>query len=210
MDFSLIFKDLRRSCKLNQVDFAKKLGISRSTIAQIESKNNKPSRDVILRILDLCDVSDDLRKKFNEYANSDKSVSVQDLESSVVILNERIPDFNKQTVWETYMKLVTNKKIILCQCILLKEIHSYEFNEEQKVRLRKLETAISYLSNLAFGRIKFNESIFNNVISDLQVSNELIEEFSNLVLPYYFTRIRNFNDLFHPKEYKEDDMDIVF
>jgi transcriptional regulator with XRE-family HTH domain len=77
MDFSLIFKDLRRAKKLTQIDFAKKLAVSRSTIAQIETSINKPSRETILRILEIFDVPDNLRRQLEEYADGNISLHVE-------------------------------------------------------------------------------------------------------------------------------------
>jgi transcriptional regulator with XRE-family HTH domain len=95
MDFSLIFEDLRKQRKLTQIDFAKKLSISRSSVAQIESSNSKPSREVILRILEGFDISEDLKKKFEEYAGGNKSVLIENINSPKPALNERIPEYNE-------------------------------------------------------------------------------------------------------------------
>lgn len=210
MNFPLIFKNLRREKKLTQINFAKKLAISRSTIAQIESSNVKPSREVILRILEGFDISDDLKVKFEEYANGNKSAFIENVNNSEPIINERIPEYNKDIVWEAYIKLVANKKIIMCQCILLKQAHNYEFASEVRNKLKNIETAISYLSQLVFGRLKFRDYVFKNFQSVLYMSDELIEEFSNALLFNYKNRIRDFEDLFYPTEYKDDEFDITF
>jgi len=210
MDFSLIFKDLRRSKKLTQIDFAKKLAISRSTIAQIESSHAKPSREVILRILESFDVSEDLRVKFEEYANGNKPAFIENANSPEPLINERIPEYNKEIAWETYIKLVANKKIIMCQCILLKETHNYEFTSDERNKLTNIETGISYLSQLVLGRLKFRDYVFKNFQSVLYMSDELIEEFSNALLFNYKNRIRDFKDLFYTTEYKDDEFDITF
>lgn len=210
MDFSLIFKDLRRLKKLTQIDFAKKLAISRSTIAQIESSHTKPSREVILRILEVFDVSEDLRVKFEEYANGNKSALIENSNNPVLAINDRIPEYNKEVVWKTYMKLVTNKKIILCQCVLLKENYNYEFTTEERNKLIRIETSISYLSQLALGHLQFREHVFKNFQSELTMSDELIEEFSNYLLFKLKGTIRNFKDLFSPAEYKDDEFDTSF
>jgi transcriptional regulator with XRE-family HTH domain len=203
MDFSLIFKDLRRAKKLTQIDFAKKLAVSRSTIAQIETSINKPSRETILRILEIFDVPDNLRRQLEEYADGNVSLHVEG--KDVTDVNDRIPDYSKETVWETYGRLATNKKIILCLGILLKETQSYEFTADEKSRLLRIDTAISYMESLAFGRIQFRERLFNKVNADLKASDEFIDEFSNLVLPNYKNRIRDFKDLFYSNTYENED-----
>jgi hypothetical protein len=80
---------------------------------------------------------------------------------------------------------VTNKKIILLQCILLKETHNYEFTSDERKKLSRIEVSISYLSQLALGRLQFREHVFQNFCSELLMSDELIEEFSNALLFNY-------------------------
>jgi hypothetical protein len=89
--------------------------------------------------------------------------------------------------------------------ILLKETQSYEFTADEKSRLLRIDTAISYMESLAFGRIQFRERLFNKVNADLKASDEFIDEFSNLVLPNYKNRIRDFKDLFYSNTYENED-----
>jgi transcriptional regulator with XRE-family HTH domain len=203
MNFSLIFKDLRREKKITQLDFANKLSVSRSAIAQIESSNNNPSRDLVLKLLEVFDVSSNLRQELERYIKGDKGMSKEEVNYGDLSKNDKDIVYNKGDVWSSYAKLVENKKNILCLCIFLKEVHSYEFNEEEKSELRKVEFAIGYLDNYILGRVQVHDRLFKRVLADLQDSNDLIEYFSNKILPHYSTRIRDFEDLYIPKEYED-------
>lgn len=203
MEFSLIFKSLRKSERLTQLEFADKLSVSRSAIAQIESDNNKPSKDLILKILEVFTVSNDLKREFERFIYGDKAASVK---LDDVAYNENIY-YHEGDVWNSYLSLVKNKKIILCLCILLKEVNGIEINEDTQNKLYRIDKSISYSSNFAHGRIQFRERLFKKVISDLKTSTELIEDFTNMLLPEYSNRIRDFIDLFIPNKYEEDEED---
>jgi transcriptional regulator with XRE-family HTH domain len=194
MNFSEIFKKLRRIEKLTQMELADKLSLSRSAIAQIENGNNNPSTDVIIRMLKVFDLPDDLKKDLDEHVSGNRSISEEEKDDSYIPDGEENISYNKEQLWDTYVNLVKNKKNILCLCILLKE-NKYEFSVDERNKLLKIETAISYLGNLVFGRIRFREYIFKKVISDLRTSNELIEDFTNTLLPFYSNTITDFKDI---------------
>jgi transcriptional regulator with XRE-family HTH domain len=194
MNFSEIFKKLRGIEKLTQMEFADKLSLSRSAIAQIENGNNNPSTDVIIRMLKVFDLPDDLKKDLDEHVSGNRSISEEEKDDSYIPDGEENISYNKEQLWDTYVNLVKNKKNILCLCILLKE-NKYEFSVDERNKLLKIETAISYLGNLVFGRIRFREYIFKKVISDLRTSNELIEDFTNTLLPSYSNTITDFKDI---------------
>lgn len=50
--FILKFKEIRKNLSLTQVQFANKLDVSRSAIAQIEMGKNTPTTDLLLKIID--------------------------------------------------------------------------------------------------------------------------------------------------------------
>ena len=210
MNYSLIFKDLRRKEKLTQNDFANKLNVSRSAIAQIESANNNPSRDLILRILEVFEVADDLRNEINESISGFKAVT-EEVENAVDLSqNNRKSIYSKESRVETYDKLIKNKKIILCLCILIEEHDEIELTESIRKRLNKIETSISLLTNYVHARKSYLDKAFTETVSDLMDSYKLIDEITFLILPHYSNRIRDFKDLFHAKEYKDEDEDISF
>lgn len=206
MNYSLIFKDLRRKEKLTQNDFANKLNVSRSAIAQIESANNNPSRDLILRILEVFDVADDLRNEINESISGFKAVT-EEVENAVDLSqNNRKSIYSKESRVETYDKLIINKKIILCLCILIEKHDEIELTESIRKRLNKIETSISLLTNYVHARKSYLDKAFTETVSDLMDSDKLIDEITYLILPHYSNRIRDFKDLFHTKEYKDEDI----
>lgn len=198
IDFKLVFKTIRKNNNLTQIDFADKLSVSRSAIAQIESSNNNPSKELVLKLLEVFDVSDELRKDLEMFARSGKTVVREDITTELA--------YTKGDVWGNYVKLVENKKNILCLCIFLKEVYNYDFTVEEKNELTRVEFAIGYLDNFVLGRIQFREHVFKKVIADLKASSDLIEYFSNKILPNYSKSIRNFEDLYNPKTYTDDDL----
>ena len=129
MDYSLIFKDLRRKEKLTQNDFANKLNVSRSAIAQIESANNNPSRDLILKIVEMFDVPEDLKNEINESINVPKAVTKESKNAVDLLQNNRKSIYSQHNLHETYFELIKNKKIILCLCVLLMEHDPLKLNE---------------------------------------------------------------------------------
>lgn len=203
MEFSLIFKGLRKAERMTQIEFADKLSVSRSAIAQIENKNNKPSKDLILKLLDVFDVSSNLKKEFERFVYGDKAASVK---LDDISYDENIY-YHEGDVWNSYLNLVKNKKVILCLCILLKEANDYEISEEMQNKLFRIDKSIAYSSNFAYGRIQFREKLFKKVINDVTTSGELIEEITNILLPKYSKRIHDFKDLFIPKQYEEEEED---
>jgi transcriptional regulator with XRE-family HTH domain len=210
MNYSLIFKDLRRKEKLTQNDFANKLNVSRSAIAQIESANNNPSRDLVLRILEVFEVADELRNEINESISGFKAVT-KEVENAVDLSeNNRKSIYSQHNLHETYFKLIRNKKIILCLCVLLKQNDPNKLTENHRIRLNKIETSISLLTNYVHARKSYLEKAFTVTVSDLDDSNILIQEFTDLVLPHYSNKIRDFKDLFYDKEYEDEDEDNSF
>ena len=210
MNYSLIFKDLRRKEKLTQNDFANKLNVSRSAIAQIESDNNNPSRDLILRFLEVFEVADDLRNEINESITGFKAVSKEGENTIDLSRNDKKSIYSQDNLFDTYRKLIINKKIILCLCVLLKEHNKQKLIENERSRLNKIENSISLLTNYVHARKSYLDKAFTITVSDLDDSNILIQEFTDLVLPHYSNRIRDFKDLFYDKEYKDDDEDNSF
>jgi transcriptional regulator with XRE-family HTH domain len=210
MNYSLIFKDLRRKEKLTQLDFANKLNVSRSAIAQIESSNNNPSRDLILRFLEVFEVADDLRNEINESITGFKTVSKEGENTVDLSRNDKKSIYSQDNLFDTYRKLIKNKKIILCLCVLLKEHNKQKLIENERSRLNKIENSINLLNNYIFARKRYLENAFTVAVSDLNDSYNLIDEFTTVVLPHYSNRIRDFRDLFDPKEYNDDDVDNSF
>lgn len=95
MNYALIFKDLRRKEKLTQNDFANKLNVSRSAIAQIESANNNPSRDLILKVVEMFDLSEDLKREINEAVNGFKAVTNESENTVDLLLDNKKSIYSK-------------------------------------------------------------------------------------------------------------------
>ena len=58
-DFRNVFKQLRLSSGLTQLDIANKLGISKSTVSMYENGNREPDFDILERIADFFNVDTD-------------------------------------------------------------------------------------------------------------------------------------------------------
>lgn len=74
-----IIKDLRRSKKLSQTEFAKIVGVSQTTVTAWETGKAEPSSSAITRIADYFDVSTDYLlgrpEKSNDDENKDKELN---------------------------------------------------------------------------------------------------------------------------------------
>ncbi len=66
-------KDLRRSKKLSQTDFAKIVGVSQTTVTAWETGKAEPSSSAITRIADYFDVSTDYLLGRPEKSNNDEN-----------------------------------------------------------------------------------------------------------------------------------------
>ena len=66
-------KDLRRSKKLSQTDFAKIVGVSQTTVTDWETGKAEPSSSAITRIADYFDVSTDYLLGRPEKSNNDEN-----------------------------------------------------------------------------------------------------------------------------------------
>lgn len=208
MNFSLIFKEIRKTEMLTQFDFASKLNISRSTVAQIEISNNKPSRKLIFRLLDVFDVPEDFKKELEMYTKRTKPIINEDNENGDLSSSDNNNENTEDLLWKTYGELVKNKKNLLCLCILLKKLHCYEFSREEQEKFYSIEIAIEYLHNFVFATIRYNETRYKKARAALKLSIELIEEYSTRILPYYSSSVQVFQDLTVPKEYNINDNDV--
>lgn len=207
--FSKVLKDIRKKEDLTQKELAITLSVSRSAVAQIENSNNNPSRDLMLKLLNLFDLNDDDRKQIEVIANGIEPISILDKVPVGLLKEKENTSYGNIHVWDTYSKILKNKQNILCLCILLKE-NKYEFSVEERVKLLEIEKAVFYLQQVVFGIVRFREHVFNNFLPALSTSNELIEDFTNALLPYYSKSHRDFRDLFYPREYKDDNTDQPF
>jgi transcriptional regulator with XRE-family HTH domain len=211
MDFNLIFKDLRKSNKLTQSEFAKKLFVSRSAVAQIESSHNKPSKELITVILGLKDfiISGDLREDLDKFAFGKKNQISSGAEESVTRLyDEEEYDSNTKLMWDTYRKLNVNMDQLMCLCIAINELKVREFTREELNALYAIEISISYLDNLTHRRIRFHKTAFKNAYNHIKTSYDLIDDFTVLLLSFYRNKIRNVSDLFKDNHYEDENIDV--
>ena len=207
MNFSLIFKKLRKENKLTQFDLSNRLAVSRSAIAQIESENNKPSKELVLRILEEFDPSEEIKLDLKTFLEESKNQFSPKTSSDLVKENDE-EDCDKTLMWDTYGKLVDNMNNLMCLCISLKEYHNYNFSKEEISKLLRVQNAVSYLDNLTRGRIRFRLRLFQTIYVQLEESNKLINHFTIALLPYYRTTIRTVNDLLRDNIYEDEDLPI--
>lgn len=87
-------RNLRDSEDIQQVDFAKKIGVSNVVLSRYESGERRPDYDTLLKIAEYFDVTTDylLGKSENRKSNSNKEVVLSKDEKDVA---KRIEDFKK-------------------------------------------------------------------------------------------------------------------
>ncbi len=87
-------RNLRDSEDIQQVDFAKKIGVSNVVLSRYESGERRPDYDTLLKIAEYFDVTTDylLGKSENRESNSNKEVVLSKDEKDIA---KRIEDFKK-------------------------------------------------------------------------------------------------------------------
>lgn len=205
MDFSILFKDIRRHGKLTQDQFANKLNVSRSAIAQIESSKNNPSRDLMLNILEKIDMPIDLKQKLEEKIGI-KEGRVVELKGTIFNADEL--DINKKEAYEIWTKLLTNRDVLLSLCFALKEIGGVVFTNEEIDKLNKVDEATQYLFKILIpyknvNYINVDKEFLYKTQKILEESNKYIREYTFKLSEIYENRFRVFDDLKEYKNYKD-------
>lgn len=208
MNFAILFKDIRRKENLTQSQFADKLKVSRSAIAQIESSKNNPSRDLTLNILDKFNLPHETKKVLEEHAGV-KNNKVTHLKGVVFSYDEL--DDNKKKAYEMWNELGRNKDVLMSLCFALKEIYKITFTDEEIKKLNKVNEVFSYLFKIL---IPYDSSIYVNIDVEfliktngvLEDSKRYIREYNLKLSSLYNNKVRVFDDLIEYKNY-EDSLD---
>lgn len=212
MNFAILFKDIRRKENLTQNQFADKLNVSRSAIAQIESSKNNPSRDLMLNILEKFNLSSDLRKDLEEKTGV-KNGKVVAMEG--VIFNADELDNNKKKAYEMWGELGKNKDVLLSLCFALKELDNVIFTDEEIEKLSKVDEVIQYLFKILIpyensNYINIDEEFLFKTHSVLENSNKYIREYTFKLSNLYKNKLRAFEDLIEYKNYKDRSEEFPF
>ncbi len=77
MNFATIFRRIRKELNFTQAEFAYRLSVSRSAIAQIETSKNKPSKNIIEDILTNFNISSSLKNELKNYVDLNEEVNVE-------------------------------------------------------------------------------------------------------------------------------------
>lgn len=150
---------MRRSENLTQGELANKLSISRSAIAQIESSNNNPSRNLILNLLEVFVIAADLRKELTDYVNGNKGISkVSDTIDDAMPIEAADKIWGEREIVEKVGILIGLKRSPSHKPISVMEAGEYEYF------IRSNESLFSIVPNLAlelsnfFNQHKFGHS----------------------------------------------------
>ena len=113
MEFSRILKELRESNEMTQVELARHLGVSRSTITGYETRDKQPDYDKLLMISKLFDVSTDylLTGRSPELLTPAKTANINEklLDHKVVSAYRKLGFEEKQDVLK-YVQLLELKR----------------------------------------------------------------------------------------------------
>lgn len=205
MNFSRLFKDIRRKENLTQIQFSEKLKVSRSAIAQIESSKNNPSRDLTLNILDKFDLPIEIKQQLKEHAGIEDDGSIK---LKGVLFNRDELDTNKKEAHEMWVKIGQNKEVLLSLCFSLKEIYDIKPTDKELEELKKTEEVFQYLLKIL---IPYESSKYVNIDDKFLIkTNNALEKSYRLINYYnfklsslYSNKVRFFDDVIEYKDYKE-------
>ena len=193
-DISPILKRIRTENKLSQKDFSAKVGMKPTAYSMVESGKNRPSFDLLLKIIDVFKIdantffsdfiinedlsinNDDLNRKVNDDLNRN-SRPVIDSEDSLI---DNVP---KAEINQTLLNSVNNNLFylefhlldILLNLKLLKEkIHGENFDRKEYDASQK---KISNLCAISKSALKSGFVSNKGLISTLNATDDVIKEF---------------------------------
>lgn len=211
IDFSTIFKDIRRHNKYSQLEFANKIALSRSAIAQVETNKNKPSRSVILTILETIDLPENIKIELKKYVSLKEWVNVgvtNKTDNFRFNADELVGD--RKEAYDLLVKLWTYQPILLALSLSLKNFISYEFNEEEVLLFEKIENRIKILTPIVILNRDLDPETFYRIEITLRDLKTQIKEYSNLINSKFNENTRQLTDINNPKNYNEISDDFPF
>jgi transcriptional regulator with XRE-family HTH domain len=206
MELSLIFKNIRRYKKWTQAEFANKIAVSRSSIAQIETNNNKPSRNMILNILETISLPEQLKNELKSHLSELEKITEKDNALNILGFEFSSLNTSEKESYNLLSQLWFYRNILLTISITLKNNHDYKFDEEEVKLFKRVENRINLLTPaVLLSRGIESETIYKISIT-LEDLKSQVKKYSHLINSKFENEIRTLDDLFESKNYDVEDI----
>lgn len=169
--------EIRKNEGLNQVQFAKKLNLTKQTISNYETGSRSPGLDIILNIADKFNVSTDYLLGRSEY----KTIEAQKLSTSTIFSIEAI---NKLTnIANENIKVLNTLLSINGFDSLLKLFFYYQNLSDEEVEayatmlsITSSESTVSSEQNISYIKKSYMDSAFKKVIGEIQNDLDTLDD----------------------------------
>lgn len=176
-------KELRKECKLTQIELAEKLNVNYQTVARIEKNQREPSIDILLKMCQIFNVSSDY------LLGKTKTKSIQDytLEKNVKKI-EHVKSNAKKYIEEHYTSLDDIEKANL-EKAFINEINNYLglIDIDSKFELDHLpdtlhliNTFVSLISSYAY-EIEMNSQPDKTLIDFIEIHEQYRKKITSLL-----------------------------
>lgn len=172
-----IIKEIRRRNNLTQVEFAKKIGVSRSAVALIETGVNNISQELFQKIQNNFTLTtQELEVLENVGVNMGFNVGVSNNTSNN---NDNfyhdVLDKESDFLIASYEELNNIEEYLQVICKTLFIHTSYEFTEEEVEKLNKLKEISGLVFDLMFDKVSYTKEHVKLIKSSIALSKELLE-----------------------------------
>jgi|GEM_PF-5850536 len=209
---NVIFRDIRKNHGLTQSEFAKKIGVSRSLVAKIESDNQDVSKKIIEKIANVfpddtnlynfkLEITHSINESLREKLSIDKNYS--DL-SEIYYLNKFNPKVLKS---ETKLFLISYRQRLLDSLQLLFSIcrvlkyFGYEFTKEEIEDITYFDSFTMTIKDIEKQHDLLNQELKINLINLLDNSLfGIINKYTYKIETYLDDNIIEWEDLLITKE----------
>lgn len=191
-------KDLRSYLKLSQQEFADKIGVSRTSLALMETGRNKVSVAVYERVLECFGVNlvFDSPEIFKENKNvSNKNKSDVPLDNLLVEKhNIRLINNDSEFLLKAARVLTSELTSLEIYTFILKKYTSYEFSKKEIEELNRIEEVIELVGMTIHEQRDLNNKEKAMIIRCMDMCDEFSYKYINEI-EISLGRIKKFDDL---------------
>ncbi|MGJ1422830.1 helix-turn-helix transcriptional regulator [Sphingobacterium spiritivorum] len=200
-----IVTEIRKSNSLTQQEFADKIGMSRSAVAQIENGINNASESTIRSVLAAFNKPEKLIEELKRLASIDVDLIVDvNVDPNLKLVtkknNEKDLSFNEgDFLVESHSTLLENKSILLTLCYVLDRFGNYDFSKEEIKDLKRIEEAMLLIFDIIYQKKNLDIKTKTLIKSILTTSLNMIDNYRTEI-NYKIGQILDFEDLLEPTE----------
>lgn len=172
-----IIKDIRKRNNLTQIAFAKKIGVSRSAIALIETGINNISQELFQKIKTNFTLTND---EIEIFENAGVNVGVKTKTSNIINNNSTesyigITESESDFLIASYEELTNIEDYLQVICSTLFAHTHYEFAIQEAEQLNKLQEMRYLMLDLMFDKKKYTKEHFKLIKSSIALGKELLD-----------------------------------